>query len=470
MPQRMSEELSTKMHGLERPEVTLPLRQQQLRRTLLQAHGARREGLLGSIRSLAGGMITVMMNGKLGLAAATVLLVSVLAYPALRPAQAAMFLTMQVNPAIELGLDGRGAVISTTGLDEAGTAALRAVDVRNHPLAQALAMLTDHLIATGQVAAGARVVIALRSVDAGLVAALPGLAAQAREVAVGRLAEAGIQAQAVGLVVDPELFRAARQLGFLPAAYAGWVTLGISGDTVLEVLTLASELGISARALREESGTLAAAFVDLKEAGLTVADALAVIRAAVGADPSLEESSTIAAAFIDLHEAGVPLEQGLAILALQREAGLEREAFLEEVATFTDALARLHKAGISGPEAVAILRAAAEADPELEEIDTIVAAMIELTKGGLAPGAALTRVQAALAADPSLERLEELLGIDPRDDDEADDADGDEVDDDEPEDDADGPDEDAGDETRQSAGDESGQADEEEEEEGGSDS
>lgn len=429
---------------MERPEVSLPLHQQRLRRTLLRAHGARHQGLLGSTRRLAGGMITVMMRGKLGFAAVAVLLVSVLAYPGLRPAQAAMFVTMQVNPAIELGLDDRGAVISATGLDEAGAAALQGADVRGQPLAQALAALTDHLIATGKVATNGQMVIALRAVDPRLADALPGLATQAREVAAGRLAGAGIQAQAVGLVVDSALYQAAQQLGFLPAAYAGWVALGISGETTLSVLALARELGISARTLREESATLAAAFADLKEAGLTAVDALAVIRAAVEADPSLEESSTIAAAFIDLLEAGVPLEQGMAILALQREAGLERETFLEEVTTLTAALAELHQAGITGPEALAVLLAAAQADPELEEIDTIVEAMIELTKGGLAPAAALARVQAALAADPSLERLEELLGIDPADDDDEADDDADEADDDEADEPADETDDDPG--------------------------
>jgi hypothetical protein len=160
--------------------------------------------------------------------------------------------------------------------------------------------------------------------------------------------------------------------------------------------------------------TLTAALIDLHEAGITGEAALAVIRTAAQADPTLEESSTIVAAIIDVVEAGVPIEQGMALLALQHDAalGLEPGAFLEEVTTLMAALIDLHEAGITGEAALAVIRTAAQADPTLQEMDKVVEAVIELTtEQGLSPEHALAKVQAALAADPTLERLEEILGI-----------------------------------------------------------
>jgi len=419
MTRPTTEELISGLHELELPGITLPARQQQLRNALLKAHSARREelgGLRGSIRSPSGGMVG-MRTRRLWFAgpAIALLMVAVVYQVALRPVRAAAFVTIQVNPSIELGINRRQAVVSVQGLDDAGKAILATLDLagrRNRPLEEVLTVFTDRLVAENKIGVGGRVVLTVRAVDENMLRVVQDISDQARTAVTERLATAGVKAEAVGLVVDKDLYEGAVKLGFLPAAYAELIALDLANESVLYVLALAGELGIDNKVFSEEIDTFAAAIEDLRAAGVPEAQTLAVIRAAVEADPSLDEISTITAGIIDLVEAGVPLEQGMAILAMQTDATLklDPEVFREEVTTLMAALVDLHESGITGDAALAVIRAAAKADPSLEEISTITAGIIDLVEAGvpLEQGMAILAMQtdATLKLDPEVFREE----------------------------------------------------------------
>jgi hypothetical protein len=193
------------------------------------------------------------------------------------------------------------------------------------------------------------------------------------------------------------------------------VAKGVPLEQALGLLALQHDpaLRLDGPSFLKEVTTLMEALADLHGAGITADGALALMRAAIVADPTLEESGTIVAAVIDLVQAGVPFEQGLAVLALQHDAVLRLppEVFRKEATTLLGALVDLSSARITGELALAVIRTAAGADPTLEEFARVVDAVLQLVEGGVAPGSALAKVQQALVTDPTLERFEELLGI-----------------------------------------------------------
>jgi hypothetical protein len=457
--------------------------------TLVHAYGARNR--------LAGDGKTKARRRYL-LPVVSLLVLALVSQFALQPVEAA-FVTLEVNPSVEIGVDRRGLVVSAQGLDEAGKALLAAVrwtSLRQRPFDEVLASLTDRLIAENRVAPGGRVVVTVRAVSGE--PAVQDISAQARKTVDRVLANAGVQAATVGTVVSNELYQAAARLKFSPADYYELAALGLKDATVVKVLALAGELGIDTQVFIDEMDTVAGALADLKAAGFTEEQALQAVRAALAADPTLEESSTIVAGVIDLYEDGVPLEQVMAILALQHDLALKLEpgvfleevttlmaaladlyeanitgeaalalmraaivadptleesstivagvidlyedgvpleqvmavlalqhdlalklddgAFLEEVTTLLAALADLYEANVTGETALALIRAAAGADPALQDIEEVIDAAIELVEAGETPAGAVAKVMQAVAADPSMQKLEELLGLD--DDDE----------------------------------------------------
>jgi len=64
---------------------------------------------------------------------------------------------------------------------------------------------------------------------------------------------------------------------------------------------------------KEQLGTMRAALVDMKEAGIeSQIDALAILKVALAADQKLQKLTTITAAMIDLAEKGLSKEHALA--------------------------------------------------------------------------------------------------------------------------------------------------------------
>jgi hypothetical protein len=90
---------------------------------------------------------------------------------------------------------------------------------------------------------------------------------------------------------------------------------GVSPELIRAFLALHNDLttlGISPETFLQEHSTLAAALIDMIEAGIGEALAFAVLKEAMRADPSLEEVTTITARVIDLREEGMAVLEALA--------------------------------------------------------------------------------------------------------------------------------------------------------------
>ncbi|MFW0858572.1 MAG: hypothetical protein AAGB97_00030 [Dehalococcoidia bacterium] len=232
---------------------------------------------------------------------AAVLILAFAAYQLLLPGPQAMaYLTMQVNPALRLSLDREHKVIGVEGLDEDGKALLAHLDIQNKELQQALQEITDVLMDRGFLRPEVRVVIVLHPIDARVAEDLPGLSAIAHQVVTDRLVEIGVQIKVVSQVITKDLYETAIEKGLLPAAYTDLIEAGLSEDSITSIIGLGNELDIEQELFLEEFDTIASAMIDMAETGITGDAAMAMIREAMKADPSLEEVAIIIAAEIDL--------------------------------------------------------------------------------------------------------------------------------------------------------------------------
>jgi hypothetical protein len=181
----------------------------------------------------------------------------------------------------------------------------------------------------------------------------------------------GIEA-AWGVAAGIESTLLQEEISTIEAAKKDMVEAGIAKEAALALL----EVAITADPTLEELTTITAAMIDLHQAGATPDDIMALFRlledqVAAGMERTLllEEISTIAAAKIDLLEVEIPAATALAVLRV----ALQADPTLEELTTITAAMIDLVvDEGMSAEEALARIRAAIEADPTLEKLDDLI--------------------------------------------------------------------------------------------------
>jgi hypothetical protein len=355
-----------------------------------------------------------MENKKLRtivMSAVLALVVVVVAYMIFfAPPRAVANITLQVNPAVTLDLSNRNIVIEARGLDAGGESLLAGVNVTGMEASEALLMIADALRQAGLLEDGRQIRMAV----SGQIreAELTVLMSAAEQTIRGYLTEQNLTADVVIVLLTTELADAIRVAGLLPVDYVDSV-IEVGSPAVLAMLGMQEELVIDPVLFKEEFSTIASALADMKEAGITEENALAILRGALMTDSSLEELTTITSAMIDLHEVGATQESIMAVFDLaegQLAAGVDRTLLLEEFTTITAAKADLIEAGISETAALDTLRTAMQADTTMEELTTITAMMIDLVVDErLSKEEALNRIQSAIREDPTLEKFDDLV-------------------------------------------------------------
>jgi hypothetical protein len=328
---------------------------------------------------------------KLVVASFAVLFVAVAVYMVFFAAPRAVgSLVLQVNPGFNFTFDERNIVIEAKGTDAAGEALLAGLDVIGKEVTEANLVITRAMHKAGLLADGDRILIALYPFgdqNGEVEAQLTALAGAIYQTQTEYLAEHGLRVDVVSVALSAELADAVSVAGLLPIDYVDLV-VEVGPQAVMEVLALQGELGLDPTLFKEEFSTMAAALIDMTEAGIDRGNALAILRGALVADPKMEELTTITAAMIDLHEAGATPENIMTVFKLMEEqvvAGLDRNLLLEEFSTIIAAKIDMLDAGITEDNALAILKSSLAADPTLDELTTITAAMIDLHEAGATP-------------------------------------------------------------------------------------
>jgi hypothetical protein len=412
------QDLEAQLTNLNLPIVEMPAHQRQLRKILLASRYFKQDTTYLSAHQKISGGIKMKSKTLVSWRLVASLLVVVLAlgaYAAFFTApQAVASLTLQVNPVVTLTLDRENNVIDIKGLDSEGEALLAGLNVTGLEVSAALRTIAEAMRGAGFLGLEQEIVLVLHTIEDRLAEpALATLADTVRQTLDGYLTEQGLLAEVKVAVVTAELVDVANAIGLLPADYIDLVD-AVGAPIALQVLNLQKELDLDQALFKEELSTIAAALIDMKEAGIAADNALVILKGALAADPKLEELTTITAAMVDLHEAGATQEDIMALFNLvegQIAAGIDRILVLEEITTITAAKVDLLEAGIPAAAALAAIKTAMVADPKLEELTTITAAMIDLTEKGLSKEEALAKVQAAIKADPTLKNFDDLIEI-----------------------------------------------------------
>ncbi|MGI6284501.1 anti-sigma factor domain-containing protein [Neomoorella humiferrea] len=165
------------------------------------------------------------------MAAAAVILLLVLALPLARraivpsvPVVPAYYVGIDINPSIELAVDGEERVLSARGFNEDGEKLLGAVALKNEKIAEAVAILTTEAIRQGYYLPDRKGTMVVT------VSPAEGRAEEEREAgdALGQkvserarniLRQAGVEAVVETAVVDPEIRSRAEAYGLSPGKY-----------------------------------------------------------------------------------------------------------------------------------------------------------------------------------------------------------------------------------------------------------
>ncbi|MCF2941880.1 hypothetical protein L1N85_26510, partial [Paenibacillus alkaliterrae] len=311
--------------------------------------------------------------------------------------EAAAYVTLQVNPAVQLVVDKDNEVMQIEPLNDDAKQVVGELELIGMELEIALEMITTATLELGYVDADKEFVLSIRNVESLTNDELLQQLARGSKQAVSDSLSAANQTNEVhSVIVTPELFELALEKGLLPSDYIDLMETGISPEAVQEILMLSDIDGVDKNVFLDELDTVASALEDMLEAGFDEAKAIAMLQGAVKADKDFEELSTIIAAMIDMQDSGANPEQSLAYIQAALEQGVDQDMLLEEITTLTAAHIDMIEEGVSEETASALMKAAMKADPSLEEVTTITSILIDLMEEGLTEQEALAKLLAAM--------------------------------------------------------------------------
>jgi hypothetical protein len=310
------------LEKLEKPCVSLPRHKSDLLQVLKkEMYGKNNEGL--TLNQLKG-LRLMFRNTKAVVPVMAIVLIFVLSMYFSAGTFVAAYATLQVNPAIQLAIDGDKRVVEMQALNEDAKTLSSGLKLKGTGLSEALALLADRLIETGHVTPDRKIVLSFRPAEGKandeMLVQLAEEAKQAILVSIGRKQLAN---EVKAAVISGELFEAALKEGLLPASYIDLVGANVTPDTILKIFRLGDTAGVNKAVFLEELGSTVSAAIVLLRAGFDENQVIALLRGALAADQ--EEVTTIASLLVALVEKGKPESEALAAIlaALKADPGLE---------------------------------------------------------------------------------------------------------------------------------------------------
>jgi len=241
--------------------------------------------------------------------------------------RAAVSLTLQVNPAVTLSLGEQKTVIGVDGLNAQGNPTLAGLEIKGQEMPEALHLITGALHEVGLLGDERRILVVLHPVgDKVGETELIAMTDTVRQMLSGYLVEHGLAVEVTSVVLTTELADTLRGAGLSPADYTDFV-MAVGSPMTMQILNLQKERGIDPALFKEEFDTIAAALINMTEAGISGDNALAILKGALAADPKLEELATITAAMIDLKEEGLSEKEALTRI----QAAIKSDPTLEDL-------------------------------------------------------------------------------------------------------------------------------------------
>ncbi len=317
------------------------------------------------------------------------------------PPAAFAHITLEVNPGLVLSVDSESMITGVEFKEGAAQELFAGMDFIGMSLDQALTQIAGHLKEAGFLNPEDVVLLAVHPAEGIPLEEMTVVSERLEQLVENHPDLLQLAGRVETVILDPALYNAARKAGLWPSDYVVLVAHGAVAETITTLISIMDSAGISG-----QHYNIFEAYMDLRAAGLSEADALEVINQASAITSNATNIYEIASDFVDMQEVGIAFTD--AIKMFQLGQNIDQNIFTEEFSTLTSDLIDMHEEGISIEVALEALRMAVAADHSLEEVSTIISAFIDLKEYGIADAAALELVRQAIAADPSLETFEIL--------------------------------------------------------------
>jgi len=337
-------------------------------------------------------------------------------------------ITLQVNPSVTLSLNDRNIVVGAEGLNDDGKVLLSSVNLQGKEVLEALHTIVAKMRETNVLTVEQRILVAVKPLSGNLKNSEINKLAETVENALdASLKQFDSKAKVISTGVTTDLNVVLEELNLKPEVYVP-VIVGIGSESATKILNMRNDLSIDPALFSKEFNRISSSFNRMQRAGISVNDALALLRSSIAADPTLRRLRKITEAVIDLHEIGTSQEELKSVFGLfdeQLAAGLSRNLLIKEFSTMVAAKIDMMEIGLTSAQSLSTLRLAMSADPTLEELTTITSAKIDLIEKGLSQTEALVKIQAAIKANPTLNNFDDLLEYPESNDIDSDDSDDD---------------------------------------------
>ena len=251
------------------------------------------------------GMLKRLMNPKLLVPIMVVLLVAVASLFSLRLNTAAYFVTLQINPSMEIELDREARVIETTALNEDARILLSNLDLDNMKIDLAFEEIIKEANRLGYVGLDNQFEVSVRdALNNSATLNVTEILANIQATMTTTLKNEGLENNVNVVAITNDQYATSKALGISPSDYMELIAYNVSLEAIQNVIDYASTQMLDDD-FEDEFDDVVEAWVDMLKAGVSQEQALAVIRLALTSEKTLDEVEDIAKAFRSFVRSGL---------------------------------------------------------------------------------------------------------------------------------------------------------------------
>ena len=245
------------------------------------------------------------MNPKILAPVMVVLLVTVASLYSLRLNTTAYFLTLQINPLMEIELDRDERVIEIIALNEDARILLSKLDLENKKIDEVFETIIKEANKLGYVGMGNQFEVSVRDArNHTATSNVSEITATIQSTLETTLKNEGLTNSISVVVVTKDQHATARALGISPSEYKRLIEYNVSEAAIRNVIEFASTQGLGVE-FEDEFDEVIEAWVNLLKTGVSQEQALSVIRLALTSEKTLEEVEDIANVYRNFIKSGL---------------------------------------------------------------------------------------------------------------------------------------------------------------------
>lgn len=250
-------------------------------------------------------MMKRILNPKILIPLFVVLLVAMASLSSLRLNTAAYFVTLQINPSMEIELDRDARVIETTALNEEARILLSKLDLDNKKIDEAFEEIIKEANRLGYVGLEKQFEVSVRDARNNTATLnVTEILANIQKTMVETLKNEGLTNNINVVAVTNDQYTTARSLGISPSEYMKLIEYNVSNEAIKNVVDYATAQMLDDE-FEDEFDDVVEAWVDMLKAGISQEQALAVIRLSLTSEKTLDEVEDIAKAYRSFIRSGL---------------------------------------------------------------------------------------------------------------------------------------------------------------------